>query len=74
MKMPNSQYFVIAEIHTIDVKALFFKILKIPMGKFRSLGKHSVCSKKFPRGNRFYRGLFLNVFIYQHFLGMLSEA
>ena len=38
---------MIAEIHKIDLEALFSRILKIVKVKFRYLGKNSVCSKIF---------------------------
>ena len=37
-KMPNSRRFVIAEIDKIDLQALFFRILKIPMVKIQIFG------------------------------------
>ena len=41
---------MVAEIRKIDLEASFFRILKMPTVKFRSLGKNSVCSKNVSQG------------------------
>ena len=48
-KCQISIIFVIAEICKIDLEALFFRILKIPMAKINrsSASRNSCCSKKF---------------------------
>ena len=54
--------FMIAEIHKIDLEAICFKILKIPLVKFQIFGQKSLCLKKsFLRDNRFYGGQSLNL-------------